>query len=66
MGALLYKWINKKEEFSINWKTILLGVVVYFVLWLIPFVGHAVVLLFCLAAIGTIVNLKLEMIKEWR
>ena len=66
MGALLYKWINKKEEFSINWKTILLGVVAYFVLWLIPFVGHAIIFLFYLAAIGAIVSLKLQMIKEWR
>jgi len=40
--------------------------VVYFVLGLIPFVGYVIVLLFYLAAIGAIVGLKLQMIKEWR
>jgi len=66
IGSLLYKWIGKKEEFQVNWKTILLGVVVYCVLGLIPFVGRAIVSLFCLAAIGTIVDLKWQIIKEWR
>jgi carbonic anhydrase/acetyltransferase-like protein (isoleucine patch superfamily) len=66
MGSLLFKWISRSGEFKVNWKTILLGVVVYSILGLIPFVGCIITGLFCLGAIGTITSLKLQIVKEWR
>lgn len=66
MGSLLYKWIGKKEGYSVSWKVILLGVLAYIVIGLIPFAGFIINGLFCLAAIGTIVSLKWQIAKEWR
>ncbi|HAU07454.1 MAG: hypothetical protein UW46_C0006G0010 [Candidatus Yanofskybacteria bacterium GW2011_GWF1_44_227] len=66
IGSLLYKWLTKKTNFDVSWKTMLIGVAAYIILWFIPFVGYAVISLFSLTAIGTAVSLKLRMIKELR
>lgn len=66
IGSLLYRWLTKKTNFEVNWKTMLIGVAAYIILWFIPFVGGAITSLFSLAAIGTAISLKLQMIKELR
>lgn len=66
IGSVLHKWIRKPLEYQITWKTILLGVIVYSLLPLIPLVGWIVKFAVLLLALGTIVNVKWGVLKEWR
>lgn len=56
-GALLSKWIMK--SLTVDWKWILLGTLVVFLVWLVPFVGWIVDLVLFLAALGVVImNLR--------
>ncbi|MCC7160710.1 hypothetical protein IT399_03260 [Candidatus Nomurabacteria bacterium] len=65
LGSVLYSYLFKKE-IEISWKTILLGVIVYSLLCLIPFVGWLVQMLLMFITLGSLVALKLQIAKEWR
>lgn len=66
IGSLLHKWIKKSEGYKVNWKIILLGVLVNGVLGVIPFVGWIIQFAFILITIGVLIKFKMMVIKEWR
>lgn len=66
LGALVYKWISRKPEYVINWKTSLLGTVVYCVLGLIPLIGWLIICISMIITAGVVVNLEWRIYKEWR
>jgi cytoskeletal protein CcmA (bactofilin family) len=66
IGALAHKWMFRSPVYMINWKTILLGTVVYFVLGLIPFLGWIANCVLVLMTLGATINIKSQVLKEWR
>ena len=66
LGALVYKWISRKSDYVVNWKTILLGTVVYFLLGLIPFLGWIAICVAVAITLGAALNIKWQVVKEWR
>ncbi len=66
VGSVLYKWMFKTQGYEISWKTILLGVLVYNIVGLIPFVGWLATAIAFLIAIGASMSIKTEEIKKWR
>lgn len=53
-------------DFSVSWKTILLGVFIYTLLGIIPIVGWLVQILLVLLTLGTTVKVKWEIAREWQ
>ncbi|RJQ34245.1 hypothetical protein C4568_02765 [Candidatus Parcubacteria bacterium] len=66
IGSVVHKWLWKRGEHEVSWKTILLGTVIYFILGLIPFVGGLIKLVVSLIAIGVAITLKKEELSKWR
>jgi len=79
IGALIFSWIMSpiilgsmvsgyffRTGTAVTWKTILLGVVLYSILGLIPVIGWLAQGLLLLIALGSIVTIKGEVLKEWR
>jgi hypothetical protein len=66
LGSLLYKWMTKKEEYAISWKTILLGVFAYTILCFIPIVGWIAIVALFLASLGAVVETHWGIVKDWR
>jgi hypothetical protein len=66
LGSLIHKWVSKKSEYVINWKTILLGTLVYCVLGLIPLIGWLIICISMIITAGVVVNLEWRIYKEWR
>ncbi len=66
LGSVAYRWASKGSGYEISWKTILLGVMVYFVLGFVPFFGWAVQFGFLLLALGSVAKTKWSMIKKKR
>lgn len=66
LGSLVYKWASKESDYIINWKTILLGVVVYSILGLIPFLGWIAICVSVSIALGAALNIKWQVAKTWR
>lgn len=52
LGSLIRKWISKSGDYSIDWMTILLGVIVFVVLDFIPVLGGLIQFGFILLALG--------------
>ena len=65
-GSLVHKWYYKAAEYKVSWQIILLGVVVYTIVGLIPFLGALYKFLLILLALGAIVKIKLKEVNEWR
>lgn len=66
MGSLLHKWIKKPEGYLVSWKTIVLGVAVYFLLGLVPVIGWIIRCAFVLISLGALTKIKIDVVKEWR
>jgi cytoskeletal protein CcmA (bactofilin family) len=66
LGTLVHKWTRHPAGYVVNWKTVVLGVVIYFFLGLIPFLGGLVKVLVCLLALGAVLNIVWASLKEWR
>lgn len=66
LGAQLFAWMRKGGEQKLSWKSILLGVVVYFLLGLIPIVGWIVQLAVFIIALGAMASVKWKLMQEWR
>ncbi len=56
----------KHGEYAVDWKTILLGIVVYYLLGFIPFLGWLIKCFFFLVTLGAIISIKWNIIKAWR
>lgn len=65
-GSIVHKWIWKPAGYEVNWKTVLLGVLVYFVLGLIPFIGGIIKFGIMLITLGAMMNIKWSVMREWR
>lgn len=65
LGGIFYRLILRKEP-EVTWKSILIGSVLNIVFFVIPFVGWLISLLVMFLTLGSIVTLKLEIIKDWR
>ena len=65
MGSLVYRWINK-GEYVVSWKTVLLGVAVFFFIGFVPLVGGLIQFGFMLLSLGSIARLKWHIAKSWR
>ncbi|MFA6177508.1 MAG: hypothetical protein WC694_01275 [Candidatus Paceibacterota bacterium] len=66
LGALIYKWIFKKSVYVVNWKTILLGVIICSLLGLIPFLGWIIICVSSAITLGAALNIKWQVVKGWR
>lgn len=65
VGSIVFRYFSKKE-LEISWKTIILGVCLYMLLGLVPFIGGFIQTFLLFLSFGVIVALKLQFIKEWR
>jgi len=65
LGSVVYRYFSKRD-LEVSWKTILLGVFLFTLLGLVPFVGSFVQMLLIFITIGSVVTLKFRILKEWR
>ena len=65
MGSLVYKWIYK-GGYVVSWKTVLLGVLVFFIIGFVPLFGGLIQFGFMLLSLGSIARLKWHIAKSWR
>lgn len=65
VGSVVYKYFSKREV-EVSWKTILLGVVIYTLIGIIPFIGALAQILLTYITLGSLVALKLRVLREWR
>ena len=65
LGSLVYRRLAKHTYVEVSWKTILLGVVLYTLIGLIPFLGPLAKFALVLLAIGVMVKIKLDIAKNW-
>jgi cytoskeletal protein CcmA (bactofilin family) len=54
VGALLLKWIRKKEEYQVNWKAAVVGIPIIYLVFLVPILGFFANATFFLAVFGAI------------
>lgn len=66
IGSIVHKVIFKQHAYEVNWKTILTGTLLFFVINMIPVVGLVVTLCVTLIAIGTSIGIKAQVLREWR
>lgn len=66
VGSVLHKWLRKPAGYVVDWKTVLLGTLVFFILGVIPFIGWIAKALICLLTLGAALNIKWSVAKEWR
>ncbi len=66
LGSLLYRWFLKDKTYTVSWKTILLGVLVYTLLGLIPLIGWLLKTILVLMVIGALVKIKWGVAQQWR
>ncbi len=65
-GSLAHKWIFRTAEYQVAWQTILLGVFIYSILGLIPFIGGFAKFIVFLLTVGAMMKIKWDMAQEWR
>lgn len=66
VGSVIHKWWQKPAGYVVSWKTVLLGVVVFFLLGIIPVLGWIIKAGIMLITLGAALNIKWSIAKEWR
>jgi cytoskeletal protein CcmA (bactofilin family) len=66
IGPVVKKWISKTANYEINWQTILLGTVIYFLLGIIPLVGWVIEFGITLIILSVLWEIKYSVIKDWQ
>jgi len=66
IGSLVHKWIWKPAEYQVDWKTILLGVAIFFLLTFVPFIGWIIKFCAILITLGVAVQIKWSLTKSLR
>lgn len=66
VGSLIHRWIKKPPGYVVDWKTVLLGVAVFFLLGLLPFLGWIIKAGIMFITLGATMNIKWSIAKEWR
>ena len=64
-GSLVYRYLYK-GEYQVSWKTVLIGVIVFFVIGFVPVVGGLAQFGFMLLSLGSVARLKWHIAKSWR
>lgn len=54
LGSFIYKYLSEAKEYIVDWKTILLGVVIMQLIQLIPFIGWIISFVVFLACLGNL------------
>lgn len=65
VGSVVYRYFSKRD-IEISWKTIILGVVIYSLVGLIPFIGGLAQFVLMLMTLGSIAMIKWQVAREWR
>ncbi|MBP6060841.1 MAG: hypothetical protein KA515_02490 [Candidatus Pacebacteria bacterium] len=65
LGSYVYRYFSK-GELQVSWKTILVGVIIFSILKFIPVIGWLINAFVVLLALGSIIAIKLKILKEWR
>ncbi len=65
LGSMVFRYLTKVEG-TVTWKTIIVGVVIYSIAGLVPFVGWLAQILLTLLSIGVIAGMKWRIVQEWR
>lgn len=65
VGSIAYSLLLKRDK-EVSWKTIFLGVLLYVLLGLVPFIGWLIQFLLTLLTLGCVVALEWQIIKDWR
>lgn len=63
-GSLASKYIFKESEYKVNWKTVIIGVLLLWVAGLIPFIGWIISFAFFLVAFGSLFNFLHQYFKK--
>ena len=66
VGSVVHRFLFKPVDYQISWKTVLLGVILYSLFALIPFIGWIIKFGVVLLTLGATVNVKWGLLKEWR
>ena len=66
LGSIVSSWVFKTHVRTVNWKTILLGAVLYALLALVPFIGWLAKLIVFLLTVGAMLKIKWRVVQEWR
>jgi cytoskeletal protein CcmA (bactofilin family) len=66
IGVWVQRWWRKDTELSPDWLSVLFGALVWWILWLIPFIGWAVVSLMFLVGVGALVRFDWQMYQRLR
>lgn len=65
-GSMVHKLIFKPVDYEVTWKTILLGALACFLLGFIPLIGWALKFFLTLLVLGAMLQIKRDIITEWR
>ena len=65
VGSVVYRYFSKRD-WEVSWKTILLGVFLFTLLGIVPFLGSFAQMLLSFITLGSVVTLKFRILKEWR
>jgi hypothetical protein len=65
VGSVVYRYFSK-GALEVTWKTALIGVFVYTIIGIIPFIGGLAQGLLLLLTLGTIVAVKWDALRHWR
>lgn len=66
LGSIVHKMIWKPAGYEVNWKTVLLGVALYMLACLIPFIGYLAITILKAITLGAALNIKWSVAKDWR
>lgn len=66
IGSLVQKWFMKSANFEVSWVTIVLGVAIYTLLSLVPFIGWIIQFVTVLMTMGIVIQVKWLAAKNWR
>lgn len=66
LGGVVYRYFAKRNFIEVSWKTILLGVVLYTLIGLVPFLGGIAKLTLLLLTLGAIVKIKIDIARNWQ
>lgn len=66
IGPIVYRFISKSKEYVIDWKTITLGTVLYFLLALIPIIGWIFHFALWLISLSVVLAIDFSIFKKWR
>jgi len=65
LGSVVYGYFSKRE-LEVSWKTILLGVLLYMILGIIPFIGWLAQTLVMFTVLGSVVTFKWQIFKQFK